>query len=50
MITKIIAITIGAIAAAIPTVLLWRRIDWWKVLPVIIAICMIDLDHFVFTN
>ena len=47
---KIIGIAAGAIAATIPGVLLWRRIGWRKTLGVIIGVCFVDLDHFLFTN
>ena len=48
--SKIIAIVIGAISVIIPLIFILKRTDRIKSILIILAICFIDLDHFVFTN
>ncbi|MDZ7261467.1 MAG: hypothetical protein ONB05_05110 [candidate division KSB1 bacterium] len=50
MITKIIGIGVGAIVVTISWLLAWRYLGWQKALLVIIAVVLIDVDHFLFTN
>jgi hypothetical protein len=50
MIKPMIAFTIAVIAIAISFIWIWRHVGWKITSAIFISFCLIDLDHFIFTN